>query len=186
MKDVWILSVKTTLPNGGNMTTALRAFADFKAARDALRATLRGYAFQKNAMFDGKGGMIRLNEYLQRSEPMEEGPEDYVDEEELTYGMLKQMRDALEAVFRGEDCENPLADGFYTDYMMAIEVDGEIASFRGDDDGPFNGIDPTLDTNMFSMAEQKDWYYLYIDDCFGQNDCTAELYIDLKKAEWVE
>jgi len=51
----------------------------------------------------------------------------------------------------------------------------------GYDDGPCNGYDPKIATNMFDMTEEKD-YYLYVDDMFGQ-DASSELYIDLKKIE---
>jgi hypothetical protein len=51
----------------------------------------------------------------------------------------------------------------------------------GDCDGPINGYDPYIATNAFSMEEEKD-YYIYIDDLLGQ-DCSSELYIDLKQVE---
>lgn len=43
-----------------------------------------------------------------------------------------------------------------------------------------NYIDADIAANIFSMQEEKD-YFLYINDRFGQDDATSELYIDLKK-----
>ena len=43
-----------------------------------------------------------------------------------------------------------------------------------------NTYNPDINTNMFSMQEEKD-YYMYIKDSFGQNDDPAVLFMDLKK-----
>ena len=56
-------------------------------------------------------------------------------------------------------------------------------NMKGHCDGPINGICPRIKTNMFDMSEEKD-YILYIDDLFGglwNQECSAELYIDLNK-----
>ena len=179
MKDVWILSVKTTLPNGGDMTTSLRAFADFKAAREALRKVLKKVAFARNEMFDGAGGLTMLNRYIGEDEDWDE------EEDFLSPRRLQKISAALEAIFRGEDVKVPLKAGDYTDYMVAVKVEEDRIAFSGDDDGPCNGYDPVLTTNMFSMEREKEWYYLYILDLFGQ-DYASELYIDLKKGKLVE
>ena len=70
---------------------------------------------------------------------------------------------------------------YTTDWFIAIESNPGNILIRGEDDGPCNGYDPYIKTNIFSMKEEKD-YCLYIDDLFGQ-DFSAELYIDLKKTE---
>ena len=48
-------------------------------------------------------------------------------------------------------------------------------------DGPINGCFPIIKTNMFSM-EAPQHYYMYIDDAFGQDSASSELYIDLIRA----
>ena len=69
----------------------------------------------------------------------------------------------------------------YEDGMIALNYNGESVLCYGVDDGPFNGFDPYIATNAFSMEEEKD-YFIYIDDLLGQ-DYSSELYIDLKKVE---
>ena len=98
----------------------------------------------------------------------------------LTKKMMKYVSGALYEVFSGSDVKLKIKRGKYSDGMIAFEYKNGAIRFFGDDDGPINGCDPTLFTNMFDMTEEKD-YFLYIDDRFGQDDFTSELYIDLKK-----
>ena len=65
--------------------------------------------------------------------------------------------------------------------MIGFEYKDGVIKFYGDDDGPCNGYNPMLYTNVFDLTEEKD-YFLYINDLFGQDDFTSELYIDLKKS----
>lgn len=64
--------------------------------------------------------------------------------------------------------------------MVAVEVNDNTVRFYGDDDGPCNGYDPILNTNIFSVETEQD-YYLYIDLCFGHDSYPPKLFIDLKK-----
>ena len=108
-------------------------------------------------------------------------------EDDLSYKVAQNFERILEEIFSGKNTDlKEFKEKFYTDYFIAIIVNEDSFIFRGDDDGPCNGCDPVLTTNMISMEEEKD-YYLYINDRFGQEDrgieeATSELYIDLKKA----
>ena len=74
--------------------------------------------------------------------------------------------------------------------MIAYKFRGGTIEFFATSEGHWNGYNPRLKTNMFSMKEPKD-YYLYIDDAFGQGEdhfsyASSELYIDLRKAKEYE
>ena len=189
MNDCWVLTIKTSLPHTcehhGELQMECLAFDSFPKAKAALRERLRGYAFSRNAMFDGERHITQLNRYSTDSyadtEPDED--EDFLDNGWLTAGRLNTLQAALAQVFAGEDMQLPfLEDGAYEDGMVALEVRGNRAKLIGWDDGPCNGYEPLIATNMFNMVQEGD-YYLYLDDMFGQDNCSAELYIDLKKAK---
>ena len=67
MKEIWSLIIKTSLPNTAEdvteLVTTVDAFSDFESAKVALRDKLKDFAFNKNSMFDGKGGIIELEDY---------------------------------------------------------------------------------------------------------------------------
>lgn len=181
MKEIWTLIIKTALPkvcpNASAIKTEVIAFENFEDARVLLREKLRDFAFSKNAMFNGKGQIKQINKYV-RDMIEDEELEEYDDF--LTKKMMMDITGALYEVFSGNDVDLKIKRGKYSDGMIAFEYKNGAIRFLGDDDGPINGYDPTLFTNMFDMSEEKD-YYLYIDDALGQDDCTSELYIDLKK-----
>lgn len=185
MKEVWVLSVRTSLPeicyNAEDLKTSFEVFTSFETAKEALRKKLREYAFAESPMFDGKGNLANLADDL-AFEPSDEDGEDGGDEGdciELTPDRLQAIKNALKTAFSGNDTDIGLKDARYWGNLIEIEISDGAIRFRGDDDGPLNGCDPVLTTNIFNMREEKD-YYLYISDLFGQGD-TSELYIDLKK-----
>lgn len=157
------------------------AFDSFEMAKTALREKIRELAFSQNAMFNGKGQITLLDKYISGMWVPEDDSD--VDDDILSKDRLTKIRDALTGAFSGHDTQLGIPDGDYTDWMIAVQVKGNSISFRGDDDGPINGYDPVLKTNIFSMEEPQD-YYLYINDRFGQYDeATSELYVDLKRTE---
>lgn len=183
MKNTWVLSIKTSLPEvcekRGDLKTSIYTFDSFEEARAALRQALKKYAFSKNSMFDGEGNMIYFKEYVDDFYQFDDD-EDYVDSY-LTPRKLKHIYETVEKIFNGEDtclefcgeCDNDLI-------VCACEKD--VLDIYGDYDGPINGYNPVLKTNMLSMEVPQN-YYLYIDDAFGQDEVTTELYIDLIKPE---
>lgn len=183
MSKIWILSVKTSLPNVCesplDLTLTTSAYDSFEKARNALRRVVKGYAFSENSMFDGDGRLTYFQEQIQDS--LSEAEEEDLGETYLSRERLTFMSECLRAALAGEDVDFELAEDHYDDgcYFSAT-ADYEAGSFSlvGDYEGPCNGINPIIHTNIFSMKEEKD-YYLYLDDLFGQDDCSSELYIDL-------
>ncbi len=183
MKEIWVLSVRTSLPDEcftkADLKTTFSAFETFPEARKAMRDTIKGFAFSKNTMFDGAGRVTALNEYM--DDMYEFDDDDDCCEDFLTREVLSKIQNSFYSIFNGENCLLDIQKNEYEDGMIALNYNGESVLCYGVDDGPFNGFDPYIATNAFSMEEEKD-YYIYIDDLLGQ-DYSSELYIDLKKVE---
>lgn len=186
MKNTWVLSIKTSLPkvceSAGELKTHIFTFESFEDARTALRKALKKYAFSKNSMFDGRGQIVHLRKYVYDL-TLDDVDGEYIDyyDDYLDPTNLYAMESSIKKIFEGKDVVPKIKEGFYTDGMIAYTYENGEVSFRGDDDGPCNGYTPVLKTNMFSM-EAPQHYYLYIDDAFGQNAASSELYIDLIRA----
>jgi hypothetical protein len=182
MNEIWVLSIRTSLPKVcyafGDMNLNMQCFDSFEKAKAAFRESLKSFAFTKNAMFDGKGRIKYFDEYIKRVMSYDVDYED--DEGILTGALLAKIQNGLTTAFSGQETNLDIHPDFYTDWMIASTVTDDFVAFCGDDDGPINGYNPVLQTNIFSMEKEQD-YYLYIDDRFGQDDATSELYIDLKK-----
>ncbi|MBR3969078.1 MAG: hypothetical protein IKJ93_05775 [Clostridia bacterium] len=181
MKEVWVLSIKTSLPevciNSSGLECAYTVFESFEKGKKEFRKLIKEFAFSKNAMFDGEGYIIHMKKYA--DDMMDE---EFVDDFEcLDKNRLYNVMESLRNAFTGKDFAFEMESEFITDWFIAIESNLNNIHIHGEDDGPCNGVDPLIKTNIFSMNEEKD-YFLYIDDMFGQ-DYSAELYIDLKKAE---
>lgn len=185
MKNVWVLSVKTSLPDVcetmNDIKTEIFSFENFDDAKKSLRKKLKDLAFSKNAMFDGKGNMIYFKDYLEDAWEPEE--EDGVMGNFLTKSALDTIYQAIMGIFEGKAYDvSEFEQLCYEDGMIAVEILDGTMNLCGECDGPINGYDPKIYTNMFDMSEIKD-YFLYVDDRFGQDDATSELYVDLKKVQ---
>lgn len=183
MKEIWVLSVRTSLPNEcstkADLKTSISAFDTFPEAQKAMRDTVKGFAFSKNTMFDGEGRVTALNEYM--DDMYEFDDDDDCCEDFLTREVLSKIQNSFYSIFNGENCVLDIHENEYADGMIGFKYDGESLVSYGCDDGPCNGYDPYIATNAFSMEEEKD-YYIYIDDLLGR-EYSSELYIDLKKVE---
>lgn len=93
---------------------------------------------------------------------------------------LTEICNALKTVFEGNEYDISKFNKYYTDWMIAVEINDGTLIFHAEGDGLCNGYDPDIVTNTFSMQGEKD-YFLYIDDCFCQHAASNELYIDFKK-----
>ena len=180
MKKIWSLIIKTSLPNTAEdvteLVTTVDAFSDFETAKISLREKLKDFAFNKNSMFDGKGNLTYMNSYINGC--MDEDDE-CEDEDVLTQSKLNSVQDALKGIFAGKDEELKIEEiDYITDWMISLQIKRNSISLYGDAEGPCNGYNPHIKTNMFDMREENN-YYLYIDDMFGQDDNSSELYIDL-------
>lgn len=182
MKEIWTLIIKTSLPetckDAGDIKTTVTSYEKFDDAKAAMQKELRQLAFSNNTMFDGKGHISCFERYIE--DMCNDGDEEY-DDDVITKKTLKKISRALHGIFSGKNASLKLDDGFYTDWMIGFEYKDGVIKFSGEDDGPCNGYNPTLYTNVFDLTEEKD-YFLYINDLFGQDDFTSELYIDIKKS----
>ncbi len=207
MKTVWILNVRTSLPgvyeSGRSYKLIREAYENFDTAKKRVREIIKEFAFTDNAMFDGKGYLKYFTRYIEDSEDImkdilkdedfdREFEENNFDSNNLTIGFLKVLHKKLYCIFSGEDTTLPFSERTYNDnaYLQA-KVLNDCIQMEGYYDGPCNGINPYIKTNMFDMTEEKD-YMLYIDDFFTEyySDhpdwnfwSSAELYIDLNKIQ---
>lgn len=184
----WILMLKTSLPysciNHANLPTECHVFHRFSEARAALRQWLRSLAFSRNALFDGQGRMPRFAAYIHThgQEDVMEPYEEFRDNGWLTKGRMQALDDALTAVFSGEDVDQPLESGDYTDNFLCLTVEGHHVNLNGLDEALGSVYAPVIRTNMFNMTQEGN-YYLCLKNQFGQDDTAAELYAELKCAE---
>ena len=186
MKEIWVLSVKTSLPyecvSKDMLGTTFSAFETFSDARNAMRDTMKKLAFSKNAMFDGEGKIIHLNNYINdMEEPADADEDEYEEDDFLSKSIMIKIQDALLKLFKVEDTDFALKGCDYTNFMISVTQSFSDIEIVGEYDGPCNGYEPYISTNAFAMKEEKD-YYLYIDDLLGQQ-YSSELYVDLKKVE---
>ena len=183
MKKIWVLLVRTSLPDKcytpTDLVTTFSAFESFIDARNAMRETIKSFAFSENDMFDGCGRIINLDKHM---DGMRDFDQPY--EGELTIALLNRIYDALQAIINGENTILELEPGEYSDDKIAFVYDGEALSSKGVGIYRSEGYDPNIKTNAFSMEDEKD-YYFYIDDFIGvdEDNASSELYIDLKQID---
>lgn len=212
MKTVWVLNVRTSLPevleSNRKYKHIREAYESFDAAKARVREILKEFAFSENAMFDGKGYVKYFTRYIDdAAELMEEILKEHEDalaiefeednfaDKHLSVGFLNVLHKKLHCIFSGEDTALPFPQKTYDDCKTYLQVDvlNGCIQLEGAYDGPCNGINPYIKTNMFDMTEEKD-YMLYIDDYFTEYysdhpewTCnywsSAELYIDLNKIQ---
>lgn len=182
MEKIWTLIIKTSLPNvaknATDIKTIVQAFESFEDAKKVLRAKLKEYAFTENSMFDGAGHITKMLEY---SYGVASNEDEEVDAYLLNEDKINKIIHVFAEIFQGKDVSLKMAKvKGCTDWMVGADWDGEVLEMYGTEEGPYNGYDPYIKTNMFDMTKEKD-YYLYIDDMFGQDSNSSELYIDLIK-----
>lgn len=183
MHDKWKLTVKTSLPGACSgrrkLKTKVFTFDSFDSARTALRSQLREFAFSENAMFDGDGHIIGLARCLNNT-ILYDDP-DWRVEGWLGSKLATQILDIFVCVLEGRDVDVDFECGVYHDSLIAVDLCADSIAIRGTSEGIDNDYDPKVNTNLFSMEEEKD-YYIHIDDLFGQYPhVSAKLYMDLKK-----
>lgn len=211
MKNTWVLSIRTSLPevceSHGDLQTSIYTFDSFEEARTALRKVLKKYAFSENSMFDGKGNIIyfkkEVDEFVEweqkycNDEEISDEDYDFEDcddetlddydyeddyyDDELTAEKLVIINENLLSIFIGEDVYPEILPKGENLMFGYLYENGVLSTYSGYD-GQINGCDPVINTNMFSMKEPQN-YYLYIDDAFGHRSASSELYIDLTRAK---
>ena len=176
MNEVWVLTVETSLADARR---TVNVFTNFEKAREAFRMTVKKYAFTKNSMFDGNGNIVYFQKYIDTAwvNENEQGDDIYMLEKKH----FEFIAEALRKTFSGNDIDLELPYEECDDDMIGVSYSGDTLLIYGTGDGPINGYTPEIETNIFSMIEEKE-YYLYIDDMFGQDE-SDKLYIQLSKAE---
>ena len=83
-KEVWALTIRTSLPDVARSEDDLKTtnlfFQSFEKAKEALREKLKEFAFSKNKMFDGEGGIMWLDRY--GADNLENSDEEYDSDDE--------------------------------------------------------------------------------------------------------
>lgn len=70
---------------------------------------------------------------------------------------------------------------YATDWLIAYRIkDNKAINIFGEDDGPFNGYNPNIYSDMFDMSEPRN-YITYIDDDFETNDADGFLEVRIIK-----
>ena len=139
-----------------------------------MRAEISKYTGQKNTMFDRAGRIKKLTEFIS-----------YIGK--VHFEHVLEAIDLINMAIGGETVDIsgiPETEDAFEPYIAAVRC-GDALKIFGHGDGPCNGYDPYIKTNILDMSEEKN-YYLYIDDLFEMDDddiYSSELYIDLKKAE---
>lgn len=185
MHDKWKLTVKTSLPGACSgrrkLKTKVFTFDSFDSARTALRSQLREFAFSENEMFDGNGHIIGLTRCLNNI-ILYDDP-DLCVKSWLDAKLATQILNIYACILEGRDVDVDFECGVYHDSLIAVDLRADSIAIRGTSEGIDNDYDPKVNTNLFSIEEEKD-YYLYIDDLFGQYPhISAKLYMDLKKKD---
>lgn len=189
MNEVWVLSVKTSLPGVCNIYDDLKeeisAYSSFEKAKCALRAKLNEIIATPNSMFGENGHIKMLNKYVENlpedDKEFNEKFEQIAWAKTLSKEIFMRVNKAIATAVLGKDLHLEIEEDKYTDYWkLLLKVDANSISLRGIGDGPCNDINPIIDTNIFSMVEPKD-YYMHIVDKLGQMEFASELYVDLRK-----
>ena len=197
MKTVWNLTVKTSLPytcvNRNALNTISYACHTFQSAKNKLREILKELAFADNAMFDGCGYLKQFSKFIADTEDAIKDDDWFIAQTQDVTGLsdrlslffLKELHESLHRIFSGIETELPFREFEDDDCYFWVKVCGGCVHMKGYGEGPYNGIDPHIRTNMFDMSVEKD-YMLYIDDYFCDQEYSSELYTDLKRTPFSE
>ncbi len=191
----WVLSVRTSLPDvccsPEDLKTSFWVFDSFEAGKTAFLQKLKEFAFSENEMFDGDGRIVMLSDQRDMAEYDEEADgfeandiatEELMDPDHLDAHSLLNIENIIRNALLGNGVSLPSVPESSTNWMIAAEHDCETLTIRGDGDGPINGCDPYISMNIFDLNIERALHF-YVNDMFGQEGASAELYVDLKKAE---
>lgn len=173
MQEVWVLSEFAGLDIRQNfcipqVVNSARSFARFEDARDALLQKLKEFSKEQTEYFDKNGRIPAFDTRIS-----EWGDSDTDDSEEWDYDeqaidFWEQALESLRELFCGEKIrkdykiEVPEFDGedaCYDDLMACWVSNGELC-IRGVDEGPDEGINPYIHTNMLDLTDPDKNYYL--------------------------
>lgn len=179
---VWVLSAKTTNLGADSSVDNdgfIEAYESFENAKGAFRDYISRCASSENSMFDGKGHITRLEDYINGMEDPEE--DELENAEDLMQSKdLREIRDALRKSFVEKE-NTKLCDRECDDGLIGMRVTSGEVEFFGLDE--CDGYAPVLHTNMLDMTEEQD-YFLHIVPLFGDiDDAPTELHLDLRRVK---
>ena len=101
MKELWVLSVRTSLPDEcdtkADLKTTVSAFETFEKAKKAMRDTAKEFAFSKNTMFEADGRITALDKYI--GYMYEDIEDEECCEDFLTSGILLKIHNNVNFVY---------------------------------------------------------------------------------------
>ena len=177
----WTVLIRTSLPEVCKTKLDLKmeaySFETFEGARDKAREVLNRITTVKNSMFDEDGNLTELKNHF--NDHFGEFGDDPL--KQVAFDILE----IIKQICRGKDTVPP--DWLYeTDAFGSCYYDGIINVKPVLPDGfivtrdEYGDGDPLITTNMISMIKEKE-YFLCINDMFGYNDYSSELYLNIIK-----
>lgn len=135
-------------------------------------------------MFDSDGHIKYLDKYIDDIEEDEAfDDDDSMIPRWATRKFYTILQDDLSKLFSGKLEKLSCLEGEYEDCFISAKITSKSIKLVGTGDGPINGIDPVIKTNILDMSREKK-YYLHIDDFFGGligQEYSAELHMTLEK-----
>ena len=182
MNDHWLFKSNTTIPYAcpGNVRIDWKAFIfdSFEEARDFFRRELKRYAFEDNQLFDGNGRVKKLDDFIGG-----DIGDSFNISKEQTDELKQSLNNALFDLFSGKDTTVSLSEktgeclGDNSSYRVLPEPD-EIDIYEKCDQY-YLGRDDRLQTNAFTMKDDKD-YYFHLYDLYGHCGFTCYPYLELE------
>ena len=181
-KDVWAV-MGEVIPKGDLEKRRVygRIYWGFDSADTGFHGLIR-------RLSDEEDIRRKLREGLDEWGMKEEDPED----PDLMYATQEIAKDLADALLRGEDLTDAaecLQDLWGTNYMYEFSVTtGAEPEFRirRDDDGPCNGINPTVYTNALAMMTPTKHYFCIVEPYFvfsSDDEEPSRIAVDLLKME---
>lgn len=166
MENIWVLTIKTSLPKTcysyDDLKTTVMAFDSYEKARSAFREKLRTFAFSKNTMFNKKGQITLLNHHISKYAISEAEFDEGDSQGYLSKECLTKIQNALTDAFAGRDTKIGLPNGYYTDECdFSVQIKPGSIRLYGDYEGPCNGVQALIYTNIFSMKKEKELFSVH-------------------------
>jgi len=141
-------------------------FDSFDNAYKHMRSKLKEYGLSKECIFDGKGNIKEMYKYF-NNEVKElsdcKGEDWYKKLVSHTNESLKLIRSIIlneEVKISSFNCTESM--------MIKYSYKNGIFNLSSWNEGPSNGIVPSIQTNLLKLNQNH--YYLYVKDDFGGND----------------
>ena len=178
MMKVWALYERTYF-NRGNVlykgwNTSCRVFENFEMAAKEMRLLLKNYATKKNAMFNGRGGMVYFDAY---------------DCDNVFLDVRKFLKSFLtDPDFPASTKDIPRIakddDDHFDCYVSCSCNKNELLIHEGED-ATLTECEPYIHTNAFFVDNPDKDYFFYASDLFDseQYGLASRIYIDLKAVD---